>query len=119
MWLENQLGSHPQKSVLCMSKPPSDKYNMVYLEGIFTVTNIGTVSLTLANIESADLTFVNCSTVYFKISFQAVNGWRHLCLVCQTSLSGYWLMMHILLYHTVCEIISSKSFCHVCKSEYV
>ena len=56
-WLENELDAHPKQCVSCMSKHPSAKYNVVYSKGIFTITGIGTVSLTLADIESADFDF--------------------------------------------------------------
>ena len=56
-WLENELDTHPKQCVSCTSKHPSAEYNVVYSEGTFTITGIGTVSLTLADIESTDFDF--------------------------------------------------------------
>ena len=129
-WLENELDTHPKQCVLCTSKPPSAEYNVVYSEGIFTITGIGTVSLTLADIESADFDFCRLLKRLTQ-NFSSGSEWMEAAMSVLSNIP-VWLFgddAHFTetlsniscaeLHHAMCEITPSKSFRHVRKSEYV
>jgi hypothetical protein len=129
-WLMHELDSHPDWCVSCTPKPFCAKYEVAYSKGIFTVIGIGTLSLTLADIESANFNFCRL----FDRLLQNHPSGDKLAETAMSVLSNIpiWLFhddAHLTqalselscteLYHTVCKLVPSKHLPLARKSEYV